>query len=89
MSTTCRACGIPLLWALSPAGKPCPMMPDPSDDGNVLVLAPSGLSKPLAVVLSGDLLDEARAAGVKLRLNHFANCPKRGQFRKPAEATNA
>jgi hypothetical protein len=84
MSDQCRACGIPLLWALSPNGKACPLVPDPSDDGNVLVLAPRGLSKPLAVVLSGELLQEARDAGVKLRLNHFANCPKRERFRRPA-----
>lgn len=82
MSGQCRACGIDLLWALSPGGKACPLVPDPSEDGNVLVLAPTGLSKPLAVVLSGELLQEARDAGVKLRLNHFANCPKREQFRK-------
>lgn len=85
--TGCRACGIPLLWALSPNGKACPLVTDPSEDGNVMVLQPRGLVKPLAVVLSGDLLQEARAAGIPLRLNHFANCPKRERFRKREEAT--
>lgn len=87
MSAACRACGIELLWAVSPNGKACPLVPEPREDGNVLVLAPTGLSKPLAVVLTGDLLQEARDAGVKLRLNHFADCPERGRFRKPAEAS--
>lgn len=86
MSGQCRACGIELLWALSPNGKACPLVPALSEDGNVLVLAPTGLAKPLAVVLSGDLLQEARDAGVKLRLNHFSNCPKRERFRKQAVA---
>lgn len=87
MSGECRGCGIPLLWALSPSGKPCPLVPQPREDGNVLVLAPTGLAKPLAVVLSGELLQEARDAGVKLRLNHFADCPARKRFRKTEAAS--
>lgn len=87
VSTACRGCGIDLLWAVSPAGKPCPLVPEPTEDGNVLVLAPTGLAKPLAIVLSGELLEEARSAGVRLRLNHFADCPARDRFRQPQETT--
>lgn len=89
MSATCRACGIDLLWAISPNGKPCPLVPVPSDDGNVLVLVPRGLGKALGVVLTGEALKLARAKGVPLHLNHFANCPKRGEFRKQQEAASA
>jgi hypothetical protein len=88
--SACEGCGASLVWAVSgydycdeTAGKRSPIVAAPdAEKGNVLLLAPSGLASPLAVVLSGELLQEARAANVPLHLNHFADCPKREAFRR-------
>lgn len=82
MSTgECEACQARMLWTITPTGSPSPIDYAPSANGNVLVLQPSDLGELLSVVLSGDALERARARGVKLRLNHFASCPKADEFR--------
>jgi hypothetical protein len=75
----CDGCGLPLIWAHTPAGARAPIVRDPAEDGNVLLLRHSVLGI-LAIQLTKDLLDQARKQGVDLRLNHFASCPNRAQF---------
>lgn len=81
----CRACRKPLIWARTPSGAKAPIERDADERGNVLLLRSAALDDPLAVVLSGDLLDEAKGSSVALRLNHFAYCPERERFRKKPE----
>lgn len=85
---TCDACGEQLIGALTISGKVAPitlLVYDHHDpmEGNVWL----GRRKDgtvICVTLSGALLDKARAEGLALHLNHFANCPERARFeRKP------
>lgn len=78
----CEACGARLIWALTPTGKRAPVDAQESQDGTVLVLAPPALGNFLAVVLSAKALEQARAAKLRLRTNHFATCEHAEQFRK-------
>jgi hypothetical protein len=39
-------------------------------------------SPPIAHVLAGTRLDDARAQGEPLHVSHFVNCPRSKQFRK-------
>ncbi len=83
ISATCKACQARLIWAITPTGAKAPIDRDPvEEDGNVLLLFPTGLPDPLAVTLSGYALETARKSPVKLRLNHFATCPDRDQFKQ-------
>jgi hypothetical protein len=82
----CSACGQPLTWALTTAGKRAPINTQPSDNGNVLVLQPRSLGEKLAITLSGDALDLARKHGLPLHLNHFADCPERDRFAAGGES---
>jgi hypothetical protein len=76
----CSACGQALTWALTAAGKTAPINTNPSDNGNVLILAPRDLGQKLAITLSGISLDLARKHSLPLHLNHFADCPEADQF---------
>jgi hypothetical protein len=84
VSDHCEACGTPLIWAHTPAGAKAPIVADPSDDGNVLLLRHSELGV-LAVQLTKDMLTDARRRGIQLRANHFATCPNRAQFARKRE----
>ena len=75
----CEGCGAPLVWAHTPAGARAPIVRDPSEDGNVLLLMHTKLGV-LAVQLTKDMLAEARRQGIELRKNHFADCENRAQF---------
>jgi hypothetical protein len=78
----CTACDARLIWAITPGGAKSPIDHDPSEQGNVLLLAPTGLGEVLAVVLSARALGLARARGLELRCSHFVTCPNREEFRK-------
>lgn len=89
--THCRDCGRDIVWARTNNGKPMPLEVPASDSGNVAALVPAqqrvgddmalGLGT-LAVVLAGDVLDEARERGVRLYVSHFATCPNAAARRK-------
>jgi hypothetical protein len=82
----CEACGERLVGALTISGKVAPitlLVYDAQDpmEGNVWL----GRRKDgtvICVTLSGELLEKARAEGLALHLNHFANCPERARFGK-------
>jgi hypothetical protein len=81
MSNTCK-CGQPLVFAVTPKGAHAPICAEATDDGNVLLLRSDALRVVLAITLTGDLLELARARSVPLRLNHFADCPDRKDFKR-------
>lgn len=78
----CSACGKRLIWSITPAGAKAPINYDPSVDGNVLLLSPSGLGEVLAITLSKGALELARRKGLDLRLSHFSDCPNREEFKR-------
>lgn len=78
----CKACGARMIWAVSPGGAKSPIDYEPSKDGNVLLLSPSGFGEVLAVVLTKDGLERARARGMQLRTSHFSSCPQREEFKR-------
>jgi hypothetical protein len=77
----CRSCHAPVIWAISPAGARSPIDPEPVAEGNVLLLKPHALRDwTLAVVLSGDILETARARG-PLWVSHWSSCPDKAEWR--------
>lgn len=86
-SGECGSCKAAVLWALTPKGERTPIDPAVNmDKGNTLVLAPKNLHAYLAVVLSGKMLAQAKSAGVDLRVNHWATCPDRQEWRERTDA---
>jgi hypothetical protein len=72
---------------MTPNGKTAPIDHDGTDDGNVLLLLTRHLSTPIAIVLSGAALELAQKAVKKknappLRLNHWATCPDREEWKE-------
>lgn len=63
-TSSCRSCGAPMLWVRTPAGRPMPLDPEPSEDGNVEIV------DGLAVVHHQPPLDHG-----DLYTPHFATCP--------------
>lgn len=90
MSDRCKSCGAPVVWSLTPAGARAPIDAEPDvEKGNVLLLAPSGFAGLLSVVLSKGSLVAARGGGVALRLNHWATCPDKAEWREKTDAAKA
>ena len=82
----CAACGKPLIGALTRKGAVAPIEIDVDARGNVHLWR-SADNAVHAWTMSGAVLDEARAEGVQLRLNHFAYCPERERFKREREST--
>lgn len=79
----CRSCPARFQWALTEAkGKRTPIDPEPSPEGTIRLRARGNELLPYAIVLRGDELDEARAAGENLYLTHFATCPNAARHRR-------
>lgn len=81
---TCAKCPTKIFWVNNErTGKPMPLneVENPNMPGNVeLVIGADNVRR--ARVLGGANLEAARAAGTKLYLNHFADCPEGPSFRK-------
>lgn len=86
MSDVCGTCKAQVVWALTPTGAKAPIDREPAETGNVLLLAPTGFGQPLAVTLSQDGLEHARAQAVPLRLSHWATCPDKQEWRERTDA---
>lgn len=79
----CRACGAELVFALTPTGSAAPVTMEPRDHGNVLLFR--GLEGEMRCAqLDPGIAATLKSQGVPLRLNHFADCPERDRFKKPA-----
>lgn len=77
MSTACKSCGAPVIWAVTVKGARMPVDQAPADDGNVvLIMSERGTE---AIVVSSP--DEH--PGVVRRKSHFATCANAAQHRKP------
>lgn len=77
---TGRTCRAEIALLPTEAGKRLPIDVDPDPDGNVRVDRDL-LGEPVAHVLAGELLDEARATGVRLYMPHWSTCPDVEAFR--------
>jgi len=79
--TTCGSCHAPIRWALTLAGKPIPLDPDPRPDGNLVVIETADwnglpLARPAEL---GDPPDGPRY------VTHFATCPDADTHRRPVD----
>jgi hypothetical protein len=80
----CRSCPARFQWAQTEArGRRSPIDAEPSPQGTMRLRARGGGLLPLASVLKGVELDEARAAGENLYQSHFVTCPGRDRHRRP------
>ena len=71
----CRTCRRPIVWATTARGGRMPVDPEPSPAGNVRLDRLMAMRDPVAAVLHGDELEQARERGVVLHRAHFATCP--------------
>lgn len=91
MAELCKTCKAEIVFAMTPSGASAPIDLYPvREGGNVLLLAPTGGGGGegvlVAVVLSKGALDAAREKRVPLRLNHWATCPDRQEWRERTDA---
>lgn len=81
MSDTCRSCGAPIYWAITPEGKRMPLNPPPRD--------PEAFDAKLNVESWRDTDGVLRTgpahpdAVVRRTTSHFATCREADQWRKP------
>lgn len=80
MMSRCRSCGAEIFWATSSSGKAMPLNAKPDPMGNVRVFGASSARS--AVVLAGERLELAHAAGAPLYMPHHATCPQGRAWRK-------
>lgn len=76
-SSKCRACGEPLVWAVSQKGRMMPVEKEPHPEGTVQLTERNGSW--YAKILKAD---EARTFQGPLYRSHFSSCPKADQFRR-------
>jgi hypothetical protein len=81
--TRCRHpdCAAPIRWGITTAGKRMPVDVAPSPEGNLSLEETRGGRGPNIYALAGEELAEARAAGERLYLSHFATCAHAAEFR--------
>lgn len=60
-------------------GNTAPIEARPHPDGNIHV----DLGHGTYIILTGEVLQSARARGIPLHLNHFSTCPFAKQFKRP------
>lgn len=76
----CRSCDAEIIWAATPAGKSMPLNAKPDPFGNVEVSGDT--ARPVATVLAGLFLEDARSTGRELYMPHHATCPQGRDWRK-------
>lgn len=79
----CRspACRRRILWAETSKGNRMPVDPTPTPETGNVILEPRPGRLPLAQVLAGSALDDARAMHLELHHSHFATCPAAAEHR--------
>lgn len=78
----CRSCGAPLRWAKTLNDKAIPLDAEPSSAGNIVLTERTDPAAPLARVLAGADLFDARAVGTELWLSHYVTCPDSDKWRR-------
>lgn len=79
----CRSCAAPIRWAKTLNGKAIPLNAEPDPAGNIALKDTGDPNAPLARVLAGADLFDARTAGTELWLSHYATCPDGQKWRRP------
>ena len=79
--STCRGCGMPIVWIKTASGKPMPCDPEQitywqKPRGSQKIVTPNG--EVISAELSGD---PNRATGIGY-ISHFATCTKSDAFRR-------
>ena len=82
MTTHCRSCGAPIIWARTLNGKAMPLDAEPSSAGNITLHDTGDPQAPQARVLAGADLFDARSAETTLYLSHYASCPDSEKWRR-------
>ncbi len=72
--STCRGCGAPILWLISPKDKLTPIDPAPTARGNLRIDLDYGVW--LMILNFGEVPPEERY------ISHFATCPNAKEFRR-------
>lgn len=77
----CDACGMPIIGAMTEAGKIMPVVlhPDPALGNLLLYRTPDGY--PHCRVVPPAVKGWANEVGVPLRRSHFSDCPNADKFR--------
>lgn len=91
MSSTCRSCKAPIVWAVTEAregkaAKPIPLDADPDNPKKAARFENGNLVFTRARDGEGRWIVRYVKAGPNLHRSHFASCPNRGQHRKQPEA---
>jgi hypothetical protein len=66
----CASCPAEVIWAVTRNGRPMPVDAEPSEAGNVRLVAREGASPRAEIVQHVD-----RREGEALRTSHFVTCP--------------
>lgn len=86
MATTCRGCGAPIVWKVSPAGRNIPCDPKRLWVDKEAEEAEEGERKTIVTmnghVVTGRLVEAGTPGSVPGWESHFATCPKAASFRK-------
>lgn len=77
MSDSCKSCLARILWAQSESGKAIPLDPEPTANGNLVLLDPLDPREPPIASRV-----DRRPPGVPLYVAHFVTCPQAAQHRK-------
>ncbi len=78
MSSVCRSCGRPILWAETTNGKAAPIDPDPVPNGVIVLVQPSDPREPPVA----SVVKHAGSTSLPRYNSHFATCPHAAQHRK-------
>ena len=79
-TSTCKSCGAAIRWVTTLMGSRMPIDPEPSKQGNVLLVRGGTQAR---VVKSGADCRHLRERGDKLYTTHFVTCPQAGEHRRP------
>lgn len=85
--STCRSCGAPVLWAVTPNSKAIPLNPEPVENGNLVLDAPhpmlgaggEGHGTGPRLARPPQLDDDPDGARY---VSHFVTCPNAALHRK-------
>lgn len=88
MSSTCRSCGAPVVWARTTDGKPMPLNAVPDPAGNVAAHRdPTAVSAYGGALVARVLKAGEEPAPWEVRgTSHFSSCPNADEHRKKKAA---
>lgn len=83
----CRGCGATMRWITMESGRKNPLDPEPNPAGNVILIsfAEAMRGRALPTAERDRLLALPEDERPFIYMSHFATCPAREQFKKPAQ----